>query len=167
MFGSELDADGDLWSVGGNGRERGEAGEEKDAVGAGIGDVGEGFQQAAGVFEREGCESGAHVVVALVEDAVSDLVEASGAELWDHAAGAEEGGESRFGGVEEGGGVDADGGGEGLPTVIAGGVGGGVAGVPPDQEVVGLGGGGGLLGAVVLFEEVESFDEGWHDGGSV
>ena len=96
--------------------ERGEAGEEKDAVGAGVGDVGEGFQQAARVFEREGGEGEAEVVAALIEDAVSDFVEAAGAELGDHAAGLEEGGEFGFGGVEEGGGVDADGRGEGVPA---------------------------------------------------
>ena len=167
MFGAELDADGDLRGVGWNGGERREAAEEKDAVGAGVGDVGEGFEQAATVFEREGGEGEAQVVVALVEDAVSDLVEAAGAELGDHATGLEECGESGFGGVEEGCGVDADGGGDGLPAATAGGVGGGVAAVPPDEEVVGVGGKGGLLRAVVLLEDGESFGEGWHDGGSV
>ena len=167
VFGAELDADGNLRGVGGNGCERVEAGEEKDAVGAGIGDVGKGFQKAAGVFDREGGESEAEVAAALIEDAVSDLVETAGAELGHHAAGAKERGEFGFGGVEEGCGVGAEGGGEGVPAAVAGGVGGGVAAVPPNEEVVGVGGEGGLLRAVVLLEDGESFGEGWHDGGSV
>ena len=167
MLKTELDADSDLRRVGWNGWQGREAGEEKDAVGARVGDVGEGFQQAARVFEREYGEGEAEIVVALVEEAVSDLVEATGAELGDHAAGLEQGGEFGFGGVEDGFGVDADGGREGLPAASAGGVGGGVAAVPPDEEVVGIGGEGGLLRAVVLLEDGESFGEGWHDGGSV
>ena len=167
VFGSELDANGDLRGVGGNGGEMGEAGEEKNAVGAGVGDVGEGLQQAAGVFERERGEGGAQVVAALVEDAVGDFMKAASAEFGDHAAGLEESGEFGFGGVEEGGGVDAEGGGEGVPAAVAGSVGGGVAAVPPDEKVVGVGGKGGLLRAVVLLEDGESFGEGWHDGGSV
>ena len=49
--------------------------------GAGVGDVGEGFQRASL------SESAAEVVAALVEDAVGDFLEAAGAELGDHAAG--------------------------------------------------------------------------------
>ena len=143
---------------GGDGRD---VGEEQDAVDARIGYVGKLLEFFACLVERAK-KGAAQVATELVFDTHGNFFETLGAELGDHATGFQGGREFLWRGGEEFFRGDADGPVEGRPAFCAGGVRGGIAAVPPDEERVGIGWPGRLLWAVEGFEVVEQL--GYRDG---
>ena len=151
---SEEDAHKNVGAVGRDGGDGRDVGEEQDAVDARVGYVGKLLEFFTSLVERAE-KGGAEVATELVFDTHGNFFEALGAELGHHATGFQGGREFFWGDGEEFFWGDADGPVEGRPAFCAGGVGGGIAAVPPDEEQVGIGWPGRLLKTVEGFEIVE------------
>lgn len=81
---AQQDADEDVGTVGRDGSDRRDLGEEQDAVGARVGDVGKFLEFSSGFIERSE-ESAAEIAAELILHTHGDLFEAQGAELGHHA----------------------------------------------------------------------------------